>query len=173
MDKHSHSKKKIKLVEKYDNDEPFQIGEEEFSQSSHSNKRDIHLHGEGSWHHPGVSGKIDGDETWINSKEYRKKTNFIGYGPKGYKRSDDRIFEEVCDKLMSDREVDASNIGVKVENGIVFLSGKVDSRRTKKLAELIVEDLPGVQDVRNELVVIKGDSTKSGPEASLKKDLGI
>ncbi len=74
---------------------------------------------------------------------------------------------------MKHREVDASNIGVKVESGIVFLSGKVDSRSTKKLAEVIVEDLPGVQDVRNELMVFKGEEQKAGPQASLKKDLGI
>lgn len=188
MDKSNNQnpkKRNLKLVDKYDSDdhsryagpdyadEPFQIGEVEFEQSAHKDKSNIQLRPQGNWHHPGVSGKSDDDETWVNEKEYEKQTNFIGYGPKGYKKSDDRIYEQVCETLMKHHEVDASNIGVKVESGIVFLSGKVDSRSTKKLAEVIVEDLPGVQDVRNELMVFKGEEQKAGPDASFKKDLGI
>lgn len=185
QNKQNEKKRNLRLVDKYDNDdlsryagpdyadEPFQIGEEEFEQSAHLDKSNIHLRPQGNWHHPGVSGKSDEGETWVNDKEYKKQTNFVGYGPKGYKRSDDRIYEEVCETLMKHREVDASNIGVKVETGIVFLSGKVVSREAKKIAESIIEDLPGVQDVRNELMVFKGDDRKSGPDASLKKDLGI
>lgn len=185
QNKQSDKKRNLKLVEKYDNDdfsryagpdyedEPFQIGEEDFEQSAHLDKNNIHLRPQGNWHHPGVSGKTDDGETWVNDKEYKKQTNFVGYGPKGYKRSDDRIYEEVCETLMKNRDVDASNIGVKVETGVVFLSGKVNSRNAKKVAESIIEDLPGVQDVRNELMVFKGDERKVGPDASLKKDLGI
>lgn len=185
LNKQSQKKRSLRLVDKYDNDdhsriagpdyadEPFQIGEEEFELSAHKGKSDIHLRSQGNWHHPGVSGKSEDDETWVNDREYRKQTNFIGYGPKNYKRSDDRIYEQVCETLMKSRDVDASNIGVKVDSGIVYLSGKVDGRRSKKLAETIVEDLPGVQDVRNELMIFRGEDKKTGPDASLKKDLGI
>lgn len=182
--KQTDKKRNLKLVEKYDNDDysryagpdysegSFELGEENFDQSPHTNKRDIRLREQGTWHHPGVSGKIDDGETWVNRREYREQTNFVGYGPKNYKRSDDRIYEEVCEKLMKHRDVDASNIGVKVETGVVYLSGKVSSRQAKKIAELIIEDLPGVQDVRNELTIIPS-SEKSGPDAATKKDLGI
>lgn len=178
-------KRNLRLVERFENDDysrmagpdysegPFELGEEDFRNSAHTQKTDINLRPEGNWHHPGVSGKTDDGEAWVNDREYKKQTNFVGYGPRGYKRSDDRIYEEVCDKLMRHREIDASNIGVKVESGIVYLSGKVDSRKVKKLAELVVEDLPGVQDVRNELTIFRGDTEKSGPEAPTKKDLGI
>lgn len=178
-------KRNLRLVEKYDNDDysrfagpdyeegTFEIGEEDFEHSPHTNKSDIELRPQGNWTHPGVSGKTDDGETYVNRGEYKKQTNFIGYGPRGYKRSDDRIYEEVCDKLMRHRDIDASNIGVKVESGIVHLSGKVDSRRVKKLAELVVEDLPGVQDVRNELTIIRKDSDSGGPDSVTKKDLGI
>lgn len=183
--KQNAKKRNLRLVDKYDNDdfsryagpdysdEPFEIGEEDFEQSAHLDKNNIRLRPEGNWHHPGVSGKSDEGETWVNDQEYKKQTNFIGFGPKGYKRSDDRIYEEVCEALMRNRDLDASNIGVKVETGVVYLSGKVESRNAKKLAEMISEDMPGVQDVRNELLVIRGDDKKSGPDASLKKDLGI
>lgn len=184
-DKQSHKNRKLKLVEKYDNDdysrfaapdyseEPFEIGDEDFEHSTHQDKKDIDLHSQSNWHHPGVSGKSDEGETWVNKEEYKKQTSFVGYGPKNYKRSDDRIYEEVCETLMNNGEVDATNIGVKVEQGIVYLNGKVESRQTKKLAEFIIEDLPGVQDVRNELIVIRAEKQISGPDAVTKKDLGI
>lgn len=188
MDKENREqerKRNLRLVEKYDNDdysrfaapdyseEPYEVGEEDFSHSAHTNKERIRLRPEGNWNHPGVSGKSDSGDAWVNNSEYQVQTDFTGYGPKGYKRSDDRIYEEVCEELMKNRDVDASNIGVKVENGIVFLSGKVQSRSMKKTAELTIEDLPGVQDVRNELTVFQGDDNRKGPDAAVKNDLGI
>jgi hypothetical protein len=184
-EKELSKKRNLRLVEKYDNDdysrfagpdysdEPFELGEEDFEHSAHTQKKEINLRPEGNWHHPGVSGKTEDGDNWVNRKEYKEQTNFTGYGPKNYKRSDDRIYEEVCSKLMRNRDIDASNIGVKVESGVVFLSGKVEGRKVKKLAELIIEDLPGVQDVRNELTVIKGDTESGGPAGPTKKDLGI
>jgi hypothetical protein len=186
-DKQHERKRSLRLVEKYENDDysrmagpdysdqPFEIGEveEEFLHSPHSDKKNIRLRPEGNWSHPGVSGKTDEGETYLNEREYKEQTNFVGYGPKGYQRSDDRIYEEVCETLMRNPHVDATNIGVKVEKGIVHLSGKVESRHMKKVAELIIEDLPGVQDVRNELTIFKGDRVKSGPDAATKKDLGL
>ncbi len=171
--KASGKKRNLRLVEKYDNDdysryagadysdEPFEIGEEDFEQSAHINKRNIHVRPQGNWHHPGVSG------------DDKEQTDFTGYGPKNYKRTDDHIYEEVCDMLMRDRKVDATHIGVKVQNGVVYLSGKANSRQEKKHAELIVEHLPGVRDVRNELTVLKSDLSSYGPEAPVKKDLGV
>jgi hypothetical protein len=174
--KDEERKRNLKLVEKYDNDDYSRFAgpdySEEFENSAHENKNEINVRPEGNWHHPGVSGKTEEGETWVNKSEYRKQANFTGFGPRGYKRSDDRIYEEVCEALMKHRQVDATNIGVKVESGVVYLSGKVEGRRTKKFAELIIEDLPGVQDVRNELSVIK-PGQNNGPESVTKKDLGI
>jgi osmotically-inducible protein OsmY len=99
--------------------------------------------------------------------------DYSGQGPVGYRRSDEKIFEEVFEVLMRHREVDATNIAVKVEVGVVYLTGIVPTRRMKKLSELAVEKIYGVQDVCNELVVISGDETPRGPDAPAKKDLGI
>lgn len=185
-DKNSEEKKrKLKLVEKFNSDDysryagpdfeegTFEIGEKDFNLSPYTNKSNINLRGEGRWNHPGVSGKTDDGETWVNQREYKEQTDFTGFAPRGYIRTDDRIYEEVCETLMRHREVDATNIAVKVEKGTVFLSGKVSSRRMKKTAELIIEDLPGVQDVRNELTIIRGDEKSSGPESATRKDLGF
>lgn len=183
-DKEQPQKKQhLKLVERYDNDDysrfagpdysdaPFELGEQDFEHSPHTQKN-INIREQGSWNHPGVSGKSD-DETWVNQEEYRKQTNFVGYGPRGYKRSDDRIYEEVCDALMRHPDIDASEIGVSVDDGVVSLAGKVATRQMKKIAELISEDQPGVQDVKNELNVIRGGGDEKGPDSATKKDLGI
>lgn len=87
--------------------------------------------------------------------EYHKKQphNFIGKGPRGYQRSDDRIFEEVCEALKKNPTVDASGIGVKVQDGVVFLEGKARDRTEKRIAEMVVIDIPGVLDVRNQIVL--------------------
>jgi osmotically-inducible protein OsmY len=178
-DKNDSRKRGLRLVEKYDNDDysryagPDYKEEADFEQSAHNNKQEITLRPKGNWEHPGVSGKADSGKTWVNDSEYKDQTGFVGHGPKGYKRSDDRIYEEVCETLMKDREVDARNIGVRVETGVVYLTGKVSSRRMKKIAEIIIEDLPGVQDVRNELSIFKGDDDNSGPHAPTGKDLGL
>ena len=77
--------------------------------------------------------------------------NFRGRGPKGYVLSDDQIREDACEILTRDPQIDATEIDVSVNKGNVLLKGHVDSRQTKRLAELAVEGLPGVNDVINQL----------------------
>lgn len=79
-----------------------------------------------------------------------------GRGPQGYKRSDERITEEVHDRLTDDPWVDASNINVSVSGGEVTLSGTVIDREAKHRAERIVEELSGVHHVQNNLRLQKG-----------------
>src|SRR5262245_64681573 len=38
------------------------------------------------------------------------RPQYAGRGPKGYKRSDDRIHHEICDRMTDDPELDASEI---------------------------------------------------------------
>jgi len=76
---------------------------------------------------------------------------YTGKGPKGYKRSDEKIHEEACEALYRNPSVDASDIEVKVKDGLVSLSGTVNSRFAKRQAENCIENLPGVQDIQNEL----------------------
>lgn len=89
-----------------------------------------------------------------------------GKGPKGYSRSDDRLREDVCDRLMDDGHVDASEIEVSVKKGEVTLQGTVDTRAAKRRAEDCVEDCAGVKHVQNNLRVSdtsKSDDTKDSP----------
>ena len=72
-------------------------------------------------------------------------------GPKGYKRPDERIREEVCDVIARQGFIDASDVEVVVENGVVRLVGSVAQRREKRALEQIIERIHGVEEVRNEL----------------------
>jgi osmotically-inducible protein OsmY len=83
----------------------------------------------------------------------RNRGRFTGRGPKGYIRSDDRIREDVSDRLEQHGEIDATEIEIRVSNGEVTLEGTVEDRRTKRMAEDVVENCPGVKQVHNRLRV--------------------
>jgi osmotically-inducible protein OsmY len=76
-----------------------------------------------------------------------------GRGPKGYRRSDERIREDVCQLLTDDPRIDASDIEVTTENCEVTLSGTVHARDDKRQAEDLAESVSGVRDVHNRLSV--------------------
>lgn len=93
-----------------------------------------------------------------------------GRGPKGYKRSDDRIREEVCDCLTDDDRLDASNIEVTVKDGEVTLSGSTTSREDKRWAESLAERISGVKEVQNSLRV--QDPQRSQSQSSSATNAG-
>jgi len=79
-----------------------------------------------------------------------------GRGPKTYQRSDDRITEDLCERLTDDPGIDASDIDVEVKNREVTLSGLVDSRAARRRAEDIADAISGVSHVQNNLRVRSG-----------------
>lgn len=87
-----------------------------------------------------------------------------GRGPRGYQRSDERIREDVCDRLCEHGYVDASQIDVSVQNGEVTLTGVVSERQEKRMAEDAVERVTGVREVHNQLRVTPGGSGQEPPE---------
>jgi hypothetical protein len=94
-----------------------------------------------------------------------KVGRFFGMGPKGYKRSDARIQEDVSDALMDHPEIDATNIEVKVSDAEVTLEGVVDERRIKRLSEDVAERVRGVREVHNRLHVSKQTGTETTTQA--------
>lgn len=76
-----------------------------------------------------------------------------GKGPKGYKRADSLIYEDVCSMLQASRDVDGTDIEVAVKEGCVYLNGCVNTRYEKKMAELEIENISGVRDVQNYLKI--------------------
>jgi hypothetical protein len=65
------------------------------------------------------------------------------------------VREELCDRLTDNEWLDASEVEVNVVNGEVVLTGTVDSRYAKRLAESIAESVSGVTNVDNNLRVYR------------------
>jgi osmotically-inducible protein OsmY len=112
-----------------------------------------------------VSSWFEGDEgDEYRRDEYgRNRSSYRGRGPKNYTRSDDRIREDVNDRLSDSYYLDASDIEVKVENGEVTLDGTVQNRQSKRMAEDLAEEVSGVKHVQNNLRV---QSYQSGSRGS-------
>lgn len=85
------------------------------------------------------------------TKQHDAVPNYRGRGPKGYRRSDEQIKEDVSEALYRSSSVDASHIEVFVSKGIVTLKGTVTTRDQKRDAERAVENLAGVEDIYNEI----------------------
>jgi hypothetical protein len=81
---------------------------------------------------------------------------YSGRGPKGFKRSDERIQENVSEALYYHKDIDASEIEVGVKDAVVTLSGSVGNRFQKYLAEDVADSIPGVEEIRNRISVKKG-----------------
>lgn len=96
-----------------------------------------------------------------------QRQSYAGRGSKNYRRSDQRIEEDVHEMLMRHHEIDATDVDVRVENGEVTLSGEVEDRRARRLAEELVEQCQGVRDVHNEL------KARRGLMASIGDALGV
>lgn len=82
----------------------------------------------------------------------QRREEWRGKGPKGYRRSDERIREDVNDRL-SEGYLDASDVEVTVANAEVTLTGTVNNRWDKRRAEDIAESVSGVTNVENRLRV--------------------
>lgn len=76
---------------------------------------------------------------------------YVGRGPRGYQRSDERIREELNERLTAHGHVDATDIECEVRNGEVTLTGYVNNRAEKHEAEDVANDIAGVHDVHNRL----------------------
>jgi osmotically-inducible protein OsmY len=82
----------------------------------------------------------------------RRESQF-GKGPRGYVRSDERLKDDISERLLRDHDVDASDIDIEVKNGKVTLTGSIADRRLKHYVEDTVEQCLGVQDIDNRLTV--------------------
>jgi hypothetical protein len=96
---------------------------------------------------------FEGDISYSYTEFWLTPGPFTGLGPKGYQRSDERIFEDICYRMSVNGQLDPSEIDVKVENGEVTLEGQVEDRFSKRLAEDIADSVSGVADVHNRIRV--------------------
>jgi osmotically-inducible protein OsmY len=96
------------------------------------------------------------DRAGLGAEHSRAVGGNRGKGPRDYSRSDERIRELICERMLDDDLLDASDIDVRVENGEVILTGTVRERRDKRYAEELAEQCGGVVDVMNSLRVESG-----------------
>ena len=93
--------------------------------------------------------------TWFGDRdaEARRRADgeHRGRGPRGYRRSDERISDDIHDRLTDDSWLDASDIEVQVRGGEVTLAGRVRTRDDRRRAEDIAEGVSGVGHVQNNL----------------------
>jgi hypothetical protein len=78
---------------------------------------------------------------------------FRGVGPRNWRRPDEQILADVCERMAEHPRLDAREVDVIVANGEVTLEGVVGSRAARRLAEGIADTVTGVRDVSNQLRV--------------------
>jgi osmotically-inducible protein OsmY len=102
-----------------------------------------------------VDRATDEAASWFGDEgaERRREEDHRGKGPRGYRRSDERIAEDVNDHLTDDPSLDASEIEVTVSEAEVTLTGTVASKRAKRRAEDCADAVSGVAHVQNNLRV--------------------
>ncbi len=70
--------------------------------------------------------------------------------------SDPQIESAIKERLAGDGRIDAKNIRVKVEQGVVMLSGTVPTLDDKGLAEALVSGtMVGIRALKNDIVVVR------------------
>lgn len=130
-----------------------------------------------------LSGEI---ETWddvvavVNAASYAvgvvdvDNNLTVGEAETAGRPTDSAIRRDVRDQLVWDDRVDATTVRVTVENGVVTLTGTVDSYPERQVAETDAVSVPGVREVFNHLEVvipdvarIAGDLTASAIENAL------
>jgi len=79
-------------------------------------------------------------------------------GPKGWQRTDDRLRDDICERLYNTQHIDSSEVTVDVKNGKVTLEGTVPQRGMKRSLEDLIDALPGVQDIDNRVRVSREES---------------
>lgn len=109
---------------------------------------------------------FNGQPDYGNELVRNSELSHIGKGPKGYQRSDDRIKEDVSEALYRHPAVDASDIEVKVQSGTVTLTGTVEDREMKRMAEDAAEHVMGVTNVLNLLTIHRNGWVSRNPRIS-------
>ena len=104
---------------------------------------------------PGTEAAYGRSPAQENYQGARGRGGFAGRGPKDYQRSDERIREEICDRMTDDDSLDASDVTIQVKQGEVTLAGSVTDREQKRRAEDMAESISGVREVTNNIRVAR------------------
>jgi hypothetical protein len=108
---------------------------------------------------PGAPGWRDAAD-WADPMGFRtfrpheRRSSAAGrQGPKNYRRSNERILDEIYLLLLTAPAVDSSDVSVEVHHGVATLAGTVPHRQMKHAIENIAASVRGVEDVENRIHV--------------------
>lgn len=108
-----------------------------------------------------------GEDTLSTAHRGEREQRRYRPGPKGYTRSDERIREDISERLMLADSIDSSEVTVSVKDGRVTLEGTVPTRSMKHSIEDLADHTAGVQDVDNRIRVERfGTSSSSGVQTA-------
>jgi hypothetical protein len=145
----------------------FGAAQEDFGQGRGSGQGGYGGGGQGGYGMYGTGGSVDYGSQWgAHSTSQRARR-----GPKGYKRSDERLKEDISERLMNSVHIDPAEVSVEVQNGKVTLEGTVPERRMKHQIEDLVDNCLGVQDIDNRVRVARGESG-AGESATSTSGIG-
>jgi hypothetical protein len=91
-----------------------------------------------------------------------------GRGPRDYVRPDDRIADDIISRLTEDARIDAREIVLMVQDGVVTLTGNVPERQMKHCAEDRAAEASGVREVRNTIRVDDGSASFGKPGEAVR-----
>ncbi|MEE4204741.1 MAG: SWFGD domain-containing protein [Erythrobacter sp.] len=118
----------------------------------------------------------DDDAERRRNRDHRQdsRENHRGRGPANYKRSNERLMEDACERLTHDPRIDARQINVTAKDNEITLDGHVWSRAEKREAEDCVHEISGVKHVQNNLRIATSDEdmdsgNRSGKTATRTK----
>jgi len=118
--------------------------------------------------YPGQGGYGESRPELANRGASGRPTGHRGRGPRNIVRSDERIADDLIERLTRDEDIDASEILVAVDAGAVTLTGEVPERRMKHLAEDLAVAVQGVREVHNRLLVDKGSASFGPPGQAVR-----
>jgi hypothetical protein len=98
--------------------------------------------------------------------------SFRGIGPKGYVRSDERLKDDICERLTGHPDIDASDISVDVRQGVVSLTGTVNHRLAKHEVEDLVDNVIGVKQIENHILVRPRTEARTLAQAGESQGVG-
>jgi BON domain len=93
-------------------------------------------------------------EVTMQSRRYRP-------GPKGFRRSDERIQDEIATRLMSRDDIDSSEVVLQVKDARVTLEGTVPERWMRFAIDDVAESVMGVEEVENNVRVQRTADTNT------------
>jgi hypothetical protein len=166
----------------YDGDNAQERGIQQHQQTSVERRGNLQYYGDPGWH---LGRDAYGNPVWYRAYGWswqspgfpsrREEEEPHSHGrtrSRHYQRSDERIREDIYDRLNDHQNIDSSDIRVGVSGGEVTLEGTVHARREKRLAEDVAESVSGVRDVQNRLKVANPTeaANNSQPEMQASSD---